>query len=1230
MGIHVIQSHKIEHLLEAVMTQLNQPAESVFDIFQTQTFIVPNQSVEKWLTQKIAQITGVTANYEYFNKISSFQWKIYQKVNLDKDKVSKSLMPRTIIKWRIFEAIKPHITNEKITMSFDAPLFAIVSRIYESAKDITDANEAFDKRSGMLYWVADQVSRLFTNYMTYRSDCDKHVANCNCKSNWLKSWSMNKPIDIESLFNGNKEDLVKLQQVSNLEEWQRWLWVNLFADEYERFKEVDRDFWSVLDDVSSRRNALASLPTQVIVFTLVELPPQQLKFLRRLGEYTEVKVFHYNPTHEYWADSVDPKWKQQYDLKIKERFIEQNFLAGKATNDVELKEYFNRFELNFNAESRESRHPLLTRLGKQARDNFSLLSALSSGDEGGWFDLFQNDQDESTLLGKIKADIFNLAEPEKNGYPLVHGDKSIQINACHSPIRQLEALKEQILHWLDQGTSDAPRSLEDILVVAPDIKAIEPHIRSVFAPFAKSGSVGETYLPIKITGVAQSTVANAWASVLGRITLTQGRFQFEDFCDWLMLPATQKLYQLKLSEVDRISELLKQARFIRGFDADHLKQGLPSNDDDCRFSFKYALDRLTLGVFTHEHSVFDDVLGVDFVQSGDFDLIGKLHVIFNDLLERQSWLMADTQGKTADKWFETILIEIKMYQDMGEEYLDVVSDVISGLLRPLSMSVYYDFSSKRSTASLVGFSLPLKYILDEIQHGLDSQLESAEPSGHITFCQIGYIRPLPYKLVVALNMDGNAFPSYPSNNSFDLISMLRPVLGDRSRLEDEQGAFLDAVLLAGEAFWVFYNGFDLNSGQIRQPSSVVQDLIDHLAVIVRGEHGLDLYQYASIKGIDVPEHLTPLFIAHDLHPFDSNGFGEGSVRLKNQWHSIACKLQSGAESSQPWVDDVYMPAQHSKVTILSSHWSSDITFPARLFLKSLAIKNYKPDDVVPDNEPLLLKGLDDYFIRDFMLKNRVEDSQLLEDRLPIGKLKESAWLASQSQYSDILGRLSFLGDQPTPTHLQQIVLADDLVVGVQLPKDSSTSRWVVLKSSSAYADHRAATWIDYLLWMQHLDLGENGSERAMVVVFKNETIVNSGLTSAQAKECLGLWVAAWNYGQQNPLVLPAKLLLAPIEKNKKLQWSLSEEDGVMKIDQMDDLLKVWNETYSFSSDFPLSENKANKKHRDWQYILKNQNSNNILIKCCDMFGYGLYSPIYEHQVVFSDVEFKELGVKEGV
>ena len=434
-------------------------------------------------------------------------------------------------------------------------------------------------------------------------------------------------------------------------------------------QQIDALFWQELDHPDRGKRAILRLPNQVVIFTLLDLPPSQLQFLRRLGQYIDVLILHYNPSQEYWADSVDPLWKQRYDLGVKERFIAKN---PKAT-DAEISDFFNKFTLNFNAEARESRHPLLTRLGKQARDHFSLLSNLSTGEEGKWVDAFVDDFPES-LLGKVQSDILHLVEPQAKQYELVPDDDSIQIHVCHSTLRQLEVLKEQLIGWLAKP-HEQPRRPNDILVLVPNLADIEPLIRSVFPATATEQGV---HLPVKIAGVASLDALNAWRAVIGRIQLMQGRFSFDDFADWLSLHATQQRYELEYVQVERILNLLADAGFKRGLDAEHLKRSLCDGDDDYRYSFKFALERLALGIAVPVHATFNQVLSYAKVQPGDFELIGTLIQIYQDLNERRDWLTLHEQGKvyTVEYWLQVLGKDIVEFEQVGVAALKAVREIV--------------------------------------------------------------------------------------------------------------------------------------------------------------------------------------------------------------------------------------------------------------------------------------------------------------------------------------------------------------------------------------------------------------------------------------------------------------------------------------------------------------------------------------------------------------------------
>ena len=353
MGIHVIQSQNIDVLVKGVLLRIQKPSKSPFSVLQKEHFVVPSPALQEWLTQTISEQQGISANHQFHQRIRGFQWFCYQQVLEDKDHVRKANIPRLMMKWRIYQSLKSFIEPDQIQLDSAHPLYSIVHRIYESAAQLEQGIEKQLKKQSMLYWVSEQVSKLFSNYMVYRGYCQKACTeNCQCPTNWLNIWGQDQAIDLERYFPQNTEHdhAFKFVQAQELERWQRWLWQHTFHDDFVDMQSIDHAFWQILEDEQHRAAALKKLPSQAIVFTVLDLPPSQLQFLRRLGQYIDVLILHYNPSQEYWADSVDPNWKKRYDLSVKERFIAKNPKAS----DEQIEAFFKAFTLNFNAEIRES------------------------------------------------------------------------------------------------------------------------------------------------------------------------------------------------------------------------------------------------------------------------------------------------------------------------------------------------------------------------------------------------------------------------------------------------------------------------------------------------------------------------------------------------------------------------------------------------------------------------------------------------------------------------------------------------------------------------------------------------------------------------------------------------------------------------------------------------------------------------------------------------------------
>lgn len=1237
MAIHVIQSQRIDVLVQGLLQNSIRPSKNPFAVLQSQHFIVPSPAVQEWLSQRIAEQQGISANSHFHQRIRGFQWFAYQQVLDDKDKVRKANIPRLIMKWRIYQTLKSFIEHEENSLAEDHPLHSIIQRIYDAASQLQQGLDKQLKKQSMLYWVSEQVSKLFSHYMLYRADCVGRCAQnqaCQCPSNWLAQWGRGEALNLEQQFFKTNQQIsaFTLNQAQELENWQRWLWQHTFHNDFIEIQSIDADFWHVMDDDQQRSQALKKLPSQLIVFTLLDLPPSQLQFLRRLGQYLDVVILHYNPSQEYWADSVDPNWKKQYDLRVKERFIGKNPNA----TDTDIQKFFDEFTLNFNAEIRESRHPLLTRFGKQARDHFSILSNLSSGEEGQWVDAFV-DEEPINLLTKLQSDILYLVEPEAHAYPIAKEDDSIQIHVCHSALRQLEVLRDQLIAWLAKSSLDQPRRPNDILVLVPDLKQIEPLIRSVFPHTPNQDSV---YLPVKIAGVTALDAHNAWRAVLGRIQLIESRFSIEDFADWLSLTATQLRYDLDIANTERMIELLINAGFKRGLDAQHLKRSLSQDDDDFRFSFKFALDRLVLGIAIPEHRLFENVLSYAQVFTADFELITTLVQIYQDFDHRRDWMIAHELGKqttlkcNVEAWLKLLMQDIVEFEQAGVESLKTVREIVKKQERMLTLASFYD---EQEQSILQDIDLPLAYLLNEIQNLLEGQVDQALPTGQITFSQIGQIRPLPYKLIILLNLDGGKFPDRDVHVPFDLMQILKPQLGDRSRLDDDQGAFLDALLLAQENFWLFYNGFDVSDGEVRDPSSVLQELINHIAFISQTDHLQStstsntspenltaVAQTVSLDGIEVPEHIQTLYHVHTLQPFEPKGFeSQHHIRYQDQWFQVAQQIRQAEALAQrdAWVNTPYPLVQEDITVLDAGQWIQDITFPARLYLRTLGVENLSAEDIPALNEPLILDGLARYQIRDFLQKTTfhsvddasVNDMRLLQNQLPIGKVQLSAWQIGLAEQDSLKARLKHYAPEVTLTTQRQWRIESGLVMNITLPQQQRTD-WVSLDASSGRAKRRTKVWLEYLLWLSYLNLdAEQSKGLQRIAVFSDVTIINTGLSSAQAKQYLLAWFKAFAYGQSEPLVLPAALLLKLTENNKTLTW-IAEDSGRLVIEDFTLILNEWNKSDAFLP-YDLTEMEWSKKHRDWQFILQEQDATALLKHACDQFAYDLYQPIYQYQTV---------------
>ena len=455
-------------------------------------------------------------------------------------------------------------------------------------------------------------------------------------------------------------------------------------------------------------------------------------------------------------------------------------------------------------------------------------------------------------------------------------DNSLSIHSCHSLQRQLEVLRIMIGRWLNEPIKlgEKKRHISDIVVLLPNVERHHALIGSIFVN--GKGQDGLT-LPAKVTGVVDADIRQLWEAIIGFYKLLgshSARFEAAEVLDWLMLPPLFESFGLTHEQMSRGCDLLVEAGFIRGFDELHLKQTLDGNDYDYRFSFAQALDRLTLGLVMPEAELSDCLydlnddewpstalsemtLPLPQVSLNDALIVEALCRIYTGLVARRD---DHIQKMKAEDWLDQIETQVihRYFGDVDQtRTMRAIYNAMNGFKSSLRANRHYrqyasgDIDNREVEQRLAGVEqLPLKlsFMLDSIENELESQQVSAEPTGVITFGRFGALRNVPFELVVMLNMDLSEFPGRDRDNRYDLMKATNARRGDRVSEDDDNGAFLDALLCARSACWMFYNGQSLTDTHEHLPANPVSELLQFLQGEVQ-------WQVNSLETL--PENIDP-------------------------------------------------------------------------------------------------------------------------------------------------------------------------------------------------------------------------------------------------------------------------------------------------------------------------------------------------------------------------------------
>lgn len=462
-----------------------------------------------------------------------------------------------------------------------------------------------------------------------------------------------------------------------------------------------------------------------------------------------------------------------------------------------------------------------------------------------------------SLLERVQTDL-RANRPPRGDHVLAPDDRSIEVHTCHGETRQVEVLRDVILHHL---ADDPSLTEDDILVVCPDITTYAPLVEAVFgSPETASEPTDhqphrQTYpqLAYHITDrslLDTDALLSAFASLLD---LLGSRFSASAVLDFISQQPVRDRYELDDEAYDQIQQWVHGACVKWGLDDEHrTRWGLPPGCE--ALSWRFALDRLLVGITSTDDGVALAAGGVlPFeVEGSGVTTAGRLA----DLLSRLRALTdLATQERTIDEWL-TLL---------AEAAADLLSAPPSEPWQRERLASILAELAEQSTAGGEVSSTPLT--LDDVRRALGERLAGTPRRsnffrGGITVSSLTPLRGVPYRLVCILGLDDEAFGNNGTDGD-DLVAAT-PHLGDLDVRADARQALLETILATGEQLVITCTGRNVVTNQPVPPTTVLVELREIVRNTVRPE---DRGQVDQL-----------LAIAHPRQPFDERNFVPGWLR----------------------------------------------------------------------------------------------------------------------------------------------------------------------------------------------------------------------------------------------------------------------------------------------------------------------------------------------------------------
>jgi len=683
-----------------------------------------------------------------------------------------------------------------------------------------------------------------------------------------------------------------------------------------------------LNDPKNTQVLKEKLADEVFLFGITVLPEYYITLFNVVSSIVPVHIFQLNPSKEYWFDIRSEKALLRIQQKIKAKNININ-------------------DLHF-----EPGNPLLASLGKVGQEYIGLLLDYNAYDtitDEGQYTI----RNSSMLLAHIQNDILHCIERGNGKHEkmaISPDDNSITIHSCHSPLREIEVLRDYIINILNT-TAIVPN---DIVVMAPDIDVYAPFIKAVFDEQVLHRE-GLPVLPYAIADQSYKNTSRFISAFSDVLEVFAGRLEADKVCELLDYEEITQRFGIEKHYVMAFHQWVEELNVRWGKDASHRKQY--THTESNAFTWQYAVERLLMGYAVPQAAgLVDDVIPFDSVEGSSAVVLG----CFLNFLEALFRFFDEAQKpKKLEDW-------INFYDNLINTMLDVESHLQD------YENIQQLLSSLRAIVTDINLNEDIEFLV--IKSWIDDFLSEQRVSSNflskgITFCQLLPMRSIPFKVVCLLGMNDGEFPRLDEHISFDILrnethkdTLPRCI---RSKRNDDRYLFLESIISAQEYLFISYQGQNPKDLSLKEPSVVVSELLEY---IERGFYVQD--QSTSIRDVFITRHHL-----HHFHPayFQEHRKYFSYSRL---WFEESRALYGKKEDYKPLISQLDLPIKITDITI--DELIQFFKNPARHFItKVLCI--YLRDEVIElagDELLSISDNLDNYILDNEIVTWKIDGNDI--------------------------------------------------------------------------------------------------------------------------------------------------------------------------------------------------------------------------------------------------------------